>query len=251
MAESPLSCLMPICLPWKVFHTVLSRCAHPYSSLTCPSSIPLHLFSVWKDKNEVAMETEQTSSLANEVTSPLAMETNESTGKETAPGPITTDEKPATDVNPAATEDSGLSPVLQYLREAHTYLGSVGWCCRDDGCLLKVMVEALRTELRVLTALPPKTREVRRAGHAAAHHTPSTRPLSLSPPSPSPPRPVPDAAPGFGAMLLLPLWPSSQESQGEGRGREGRRGEGKGGEERGRGKGGEGGEGEGGEERGR
>lgn len=217
MADSPLFSSMPVCLPWKVFHTVLSRYVCPHSSLTCPSSIPLYLFSIWRDKNEVAMETEQS---INEDSSPLAMETNEDTSKEVAPGLITADEKPPADVNPATTEDSGLSPVLQYLQEAHLFLGSMGWCCRDDGCLLKVMVEALRRELRVLTALPHKTREVRSTPHTLIP-SPSLLPL---PSPPLPPLLAQDAAPRFGAMLLLPLWPPSQESKGKGRRREGGKG---------------------------
>eukprot|EP00731_Ephydatia_muelleri_P016867 Em0009g1291a len=49
---------------------------------------------------------------------------------------------------------------LQFLKEAHGYLGSLGWCCRDDGCFLQASVDTLRGELQVLSALPPKHRDI-------------------------------------------------------------------------------------------
>ena len=58
-------------------------------------------------------------------------------------------------------EDTGMRAELLFLQEAHRHLGSLGWCVLDNGCLLKVMVDTLRKELRILTAHTQKTREVR------------------------------------------------------------------------------------------
>ena len=72
---------------------------------------------------------------------------------------------------------------LQFLSEAHVYLGSggQGWCARDGGCFLKTMVLRLREELRVITAHSPQTRE------ASPSLTPSLPlPLSHTPPSNTP-----------------------------------------------------------------
>lgn len=57
-------------------------------------------------------------------------------------------------------EERGMRAELLFLQEAHRQLGSLGWCVLDDGCLLKDMVDALRKELRILTAHTQKTREV-------------------------------------------------------------------------------------------
>ncbi len=54
----------------------------------------------------------------------------------------------------------GLALPLRFLCEGHAQLGKVGWCCRDSGAFLLESVSALRRELKVLTRLPLKQREV-------------------------------------------------------------------------------------------
>ena len=57
-------------------------------------------------------------------------------------------------------EGEELSVTLQFLCEAHTHLGRMGWCCKDNGRFLLETVQVLRRELQILTRLPPKQREV-------------------------------------------------------------------------------------------
>ena len=65
---------------------------------------------------------------------------------------------------PSGRGSEELSVPLQFLREAHVHLGKMGWCCRDSGAFLLESIQALRKELRVLTAWPAKQREVREGG---------------------------------------------------------------------------------------
>lgn len=88
---------------------------------------------------------------------------------------------------------------LQFLCEVHDHLGGggQGWCVGDRGQLLKLLVSRLREELRLLTAHPPKTREVG-AVFASSQFTCC----------------VSDSVARAGAVLLLSVWPSPQEGQG-------------------------------------
>ena len=134
------------------------------------------------------METEQAES---EIEPPVAMETDPplfvavETGNVSIEGnapdhiktlPITRPPVPqeggvAPEKVGVSPEKGGVSPELRYLQEAHGHLGSMGWCCHDNGCFLKAMVCSLRRELRVLTAHPARVREVRHTLTPSHYHT--------------------------------------------------------------------------------
>ena len=106
-------------------------------------------------------------------------------------------------LNVSVTSDPGnvmteLALPLRFLCEAHAQLGRMGWCCRDSGAFLLESVSVLRRELRLLTRLPPKQREV------------SGRGCGLLPPNAFPlfPLSLLGSVAGAGAVLLLSLWPS-------------------------------------------
>ena len=156
----------------------------------------------------VAMVTD---SEAIRVSSPTA-----TTNQETASATSGAEDSHAPSVITMVTSDQ-LEVCLRFLCAAHEYLGSSGqgWCVRDGGCLLKTMVARLREELRVLSAHPPKTREVQM--YLLTHSLTPSPPHSLTPSPPhslTPSLPPADSAEGTGAVLLLSLWPPSQEGQG-------------------------------------
>ena len=64
------------------------------------------------------------------------------------------------DLGHVTAEKEGLALSLRFLCEGHVQLGKMGWCCRDEGLFLQESVSVLRHELKVLTKLPPKQREV-------------------------------------------------------------------------------------------
>lgn len=136
---------------------------------------------------EVAMDTEELTSFpaAAKVTDNEAISSGAptvTTNQEVSGAVVTMEERAPGGAVANGDQTRGMEVGLQFLREAHEYLGSVGlgWCVHDGGCLLKTMVTRLRKELRVITAHPQKTREVGS----------SSLPLPVSPttsPQPHPP----------------------------------------------------------------
>lgn len=95
----------------------------------------------------------------------VAMDTEEMITMATDSDVITSNQEVSSNTEgrgPAAMVTKEMGVGLRFLCAAHDYLGSVGlgWCVRDDGCLLKTLVTQLREELRQLTAHTHKTREV-------------------------------------------------------------------------------------------
>ena len=134
---------------------------------------------MWGTVN-VAMETSTVESEDTE--DPVAMVTDSEAirvgsptatiNQETTSGTSGAEDSHTPSVTTMATSDQ-LEVCLRFLCAAHEYLGSsgLGWCVHDGGHLLKTMVARLREELRVLSAHPPKTREV--APHTLTTFTPS------------------------------------------------------------------------------
>ena len=170
MADSSLFHLMPLSLPWTVFYLTLLR--SNYSSPLSPSPLSLLLCSLWEN-GDVAMETSTEPDIGVVVDTktkeclPAAMETGSEEILGTPPSLSTNQE--------AGGEVVGARWGLQFLSEVHQHLaaGGQGWCVGDKGRLLKIFVSRLREELRLLTAHPPKTREV-------GHFSLPVSPLSAS-----------------------------------------------------------------------
>ena len=85
--------------------------------------------------------------------------------KSQSPAPViicspSTSSSSSSSISHSHTRWGDMALPLQFLCEAHEHLGRMGWCCKDSGVFLIETVRVLREELRILTKLPPKQREV-------------------------------------------------------------------------------------------
>lgn len=93
----------------------------------------------------------------------VAMETDKEEGnplQSASSSPHSLNLSMTSDPGHVTAETADIALPLRFLCDGHAQLGRMGWCCRDSGTFLLESVSVLRRELRVLTKLPPKQREV-------------------------------------------------------------------------------------------
>ncbi|XP_065910594.1 calcineurin-binding protein cabin-1-like isoform X2 [Dysidea avara] len=191
IADSPLLHTLPVCLPWKIFYYILkgeetddnennegdkedtpaiAAVTEPSSSdvtntPTCsvkkePSDDPQTPVATRSISDLTSPMHDHTYALPSVLITPTMMATIDSHSQShkgytylSKVGSILT-----TPLLPA--EKSSLKKSVEFLKEAHDHLGTLGWCSWDNGCLLSTSIQVLRKELRVLTAFSPQHREV-------------------------------------------------------------------------------------------